>query len=217
MENNLTPEKLKKLFDFQIKNLTKKNYPEVVIKTFVNMKDGLIKHVLNLSNEKKIFDFGRLIPFLPVVPLNYMDVYSQMKTVSLNNKTGVCFLEAYDLKNYREIPQRPYFIVFVEDGSDTLNISPKKANELFIKDKKVGFVYVEAISLCLHTRVLANYNVNASLSFDKSEDDWVLHIYKSINFIDKPELACKPVSASSENWGTPSFYGGYFFEYQKQA
>jgi len=108
-----------------------------------------------------------IVPFLPVIPTNYLSVPSLFKMLR-NGKsiteTGCSIslirrMECNDLKKEEGVESEPYFIFGVSDGSEKMGVSQTWQDGSGLNKYQRYLFIEEVISLCLHTPVLQRHNI----------------------------------------------------------
>lgn len=111
---------LLRLFDQQMETLVSRGCPVQIVEDFADQKDRVIALALGLDSETEI-------PFLPVIPLNYLGVAGLMSLICHNEKKGCVSGELWVDKISNRIftdlnfPRRPYFIFGVRKDADSGN------------------------------------------------------------------------------------------------
>lgn len=209
MEKNLvnmtSTDSLIKLFDKQMNTLLERNCPQKIIDVFMSKKNAVIAQAMEID----IPDDH--IPFIPVVPRTEVSLDDLMKMVRNRNLSGYSHLNASDIRNVVNmpkgnyftnipLPKKAYFILDVENGTDTLNTSPVQA-EMLINEQGLGCLIVdEGIALCVHTNTLPAHFVDCTGS-RYQRDDSVPFISLDDNF---PRLGSRHYEDSGIMWGSPS-------------
>jgi len=147
---------LENLFDTQIATLKERGVPEQIVEMCQNQRSSVLAKASETA-----FKEGR-IPFLPVIPRDFLSIYSQMVLVKIGGKTGVNYLKPSLVTNVVKTPDEPYYIFDIEDGEAMLDKAPKDAKKFIKKQGRRGLIEVEVISLCVHTNVLSRHFVDAT-------------------------------------------------------
>lgn len=132
---------LKKLFNSQIATLRDRGCPEAIVEMLKNQRDSVLAKASKMTFEK-----GR-IPFLPVIPRVYLNIYSQMAMVRIGSKAGFTYFDPAEIAGLVKTPSKPYYIFDVEDTEDA---------EKLIKKGRRRLVNVEVVSLGIHMGVLSH-------------------------------------------------------------
>jgi len=193
------PEEARRRFDrefsAQISALRRQNCPKAVIKTLESKRPQVIARAVGMTffGSKRVF-------FSPVIPASQLSVPEQMLMVKNGDIPGCTFLSPKDITNEVEIPQEPYFIFSVDDGSKTLGWTSQQAERAFAKQpRRRGLNCVEAIGFCRVSGVLSRFNIDAiSSRFRKTKIPFLWIIGR------EPRLGADKVDASDPRWGIPS-------------
>jgi hypothetical protein len=143
------------LFDFQIKTL-KYRCPQMIIEAFKEQRNEVIEKALSMNISK-----GN-IPFILVISQNYINIYGLMNMLRNYDLGHYTFINSEEIAHDVEISEKSYVIYDVENGSETLNKSPKEAKEFIENKNRFCLMVDESIALCLHSKVLFDHNVDCA-------------------------------------------------------
>lgn len=151
------PLSLPDLFESQLKRLADRGCPQDIVRMFECQREKV------LENAASLHAASWYIPFLPVVPLSYLSVYSQMAMVidGTGGRGSSDFPNGYQAIDAVDTPGKPYYIFTVENGGAMLAKAPQDAERLVDDLIRRGLITPEIISLCIHTKVLREYGVIA--------------------------------------------------------
>lgn len=138
--------KLNKLFNEQIEALEKRGAPEPIINAFREQKDFVLAKANKIN-----FKPGNL-PFLPIVPACLMRC-----DCCKNCKNGL-----EKIIDIIETPSEPYYIYDIENGKDTLNLSPDAAIKINDYSNRSTLTWTEIKMLYILTDVLQRHYVWAA-------------------------------------------------------
>jgi hypothetical protein len=140
------------------------------------------------------------VAFLPVIPLSYLSLYTQMAMVENDGKKGFTYLKPNLISNVVEVPDKPYFIYNVENGQAMRGKSSNEATELLKNTGRSPLTVAEVASLALHTDVLSQIFLDASGSRFESADE-VPDVWLSGG---EPWLGWFSADSTDSKWGSPS-------------
>lgn len=108
-----------KIFEAQLQLLRERGCPELIIDSLKERKKDVI------SWAKEMFSPKERIPFLPVIPFNYLSAYSQILMLRHKGLKGEIITTSFlnlisDITDIIDTPKYPYYIFDVEDGSEIL-------------------------------------------------------------------------------------------------
>lgn len=196
----------KKLFDQQVKTLIKNSYPQAADMT----EDQFLEYIKPLR--EKISKIAKVengyIPFLIVIPKQFVSISKQMSLVKLYDKSGLIELDHNTLQNARRVKilNTPYLIFDVEDGALRQNISPKTCRRQFAKEGRYGLTVEEGIALVTHfPQILENHFIDlpgSHCGFPDSHSAGVPHLWLTTK--NGPKVACGPADNRSQFWGSAS-------------
>jgi len=157
-------EDLESLFDRQIQTEKDRGTPEAIIEMLQNQRSDVLSKAGEMT-----FNEGHAA-FMPVIPKAYVSIYYRMPMVKNGNKIGYTYLDPAELTDIEDVPEKPYYIYDVEDGTAMLGKSPQDAEKLIRKDKRFPLTADEVMSLGIHSDVLSNHYVDATGSrYESSE------------------------------------------------
>ncbi len=140
------------LFDSQMKTLEECSCSPTIIKAFQDQEDA----VLDKAVKTDISAEGN-IPFLPVIPRSYVDIYKLMLMIRNCEGVGNIQLDLNEIFDIVRTPSNPYFIFDVK----------KQRRSLLTVD--------QGIALCVHTDVLLDHPLDCTNS--RYKHNCVLRIY----------------------------------------
>ena len=185
---------LSDLFDRQIEILRDRGCPNQVLARLISQKSQVLAKASTI-----VFKDNR-IPFLPIIPFSSLSLSTQMSMVKNGNKAGFTNLKANEIKDIVSTPNQPYYIFDVEDGTDMLGRSVRKATELIKNLDRSPLTAAEVISLSIQTDALSKRYVDAGGSRSES-DDGAPHLAL---FVSQPKLNWNFVDYSSDRCGSAS-------------
>jgi len=136
---------LNNLFDGQISTLVDRGCPEGIITMLSEQKKHVVKEALNMQ-----FEWGTF-PFLPVIPLSFMTMHSQMHlTTSFDGKVrgGVGFDPSL-VTDTVKTPSRPYFLLGVSANALVAK-KASDANRILSQRKRLPVTTQENIAIWVH-------------------------------------------------------------------
>ncbi len=154
----LSEAELVKEFERQINNLLAKNYPSlagITQEDFLKFTSELLAKVRDLSVEKIDIEKGTL-PFVIVVKLSFVNTQSAMSSVVRDGKTGIEKLYPREACEFLpiesvSIPENPmYLLVDIDRGKNTINIAPREAMTIILKNDRTPLTIDEGIAVVTH-------------------------------------------------------------------
>lgn len=147
-----TREKLEWLFLTQMKTMRLRHrggcWPKIIL-ALEAKKEG----VLGLATRTEMA-LDR-IPFTPVIPRQVEPIFYQYQVVCPASAKGYKALKDEDLaEEGTSAPTEPYFILNVDDGAGTTDVSYSDALTMLKMEKRSTLLIQEVIALCTHTQVL---------------------------------------------------------------
>jgi len=193
------PEEIRRQFDrgfnAQISVLKRHNCPKKILKTLESKRRQVIARAAGM-----IFFGSKRIFFSPVIPTSQLSIPEQMLMVKNGDVPGCTFLSPKDITDEVIVPQEPYFIFSIDDGTKTRGWSPQQAKWAFSKQpRRRGLSCVEAIGFCCVSGVLSRFNIDAISSRVRKNKIPFLWILGK-----KPRLGADKADTSDEKWGIPS-------------
>lgn len=185
---------LEKLFDSQIRTLSDWDLPLSFVGRLRNKEVGVLDKAIKMEIPE-----GH-IPFLPVVPEEYISDFGMINLVCNGKNRGVLSVDSDKITNNVEVPEVPYFIFDVDDGREMLGKSPKRAKKLIIEQGRSCLTASEGITVCIHTNVLSEHCVDCTGS-NYEDPSKVLDISL---FAGTPRLCCSSIDNSSKKYGSAS-------------
>jgi len=164
---------LKRLFDSQVQRLEERGVGQSVLDSLSKRRESVLAKVAGM-----VFRKAR-VPFLPVIPLQILDMFVQTKMVFHKGKDGRAaagLVHEHGVPAFKDrvlAPEQPYYILDVEDGAALLDKSPQKAETIVQEQKRSCLIVPEIISLCIHTHVLSHHDVDATGSFTPRRYDFI--------------------------------------------
>ena len=146
---------LEKLFDSQIARLKNRDNYNNFIDKLIAKRQAVIKQALALN-----MPFDR-IPFLPVITERYLNIHFLLKSVFFEGRMGFCRLDNLRLSNVVKVPDEPYYIFDVDDGTGSLDIEPWRAETNVKIAERSCLTDCEVVALGVHTGVLARHYLMA--------------------------------------------------------
>lgn len=144
---------LEALFYSQIKRLKTRGCPERITELFEKAQIRVVTKALKMRFKKN------RIPFLPVIPCNYITVFSQMRMV-LNENVAGCnsiyrdnITPANPFSELVKIPGGPYYIFNIDGGTSTKNQDKDEIQKQINKHGRVCLSGIEIIALAVHNGV----------------------------------------------------------------
>lgn len=194
-------ESLANLFDNQMRTLKERDCSKTIIEAFLNQKSM----VLDKAAKTDVAEGN--IPFIPVIPRIYMGVYGLMPMVRNGVKVGYACLDPNEIVNVVKVLNKPYFILDVENGKETLGKSSEKAEKLIKEQERSCLITEESIALCVHTDVLSDHYVGCEGS--RFGSGGAPFIFLDVGV---PRLDWRYEGHSSDDWGSPSCGSRFAFE-----
>lgn len=200
-------EDLEMLFRIQLGQLAQRSCPIRILNKLEKMQDEVVSRALGTTlRENKV-------PFLPVIPLNYLNLSKQMLMVR-RMRGDTPYLGYIDRRIQEEYlhdeggpSEKPYYIVYIEDGTleKGNTISSLIIRNFRINDpspqERVMLGICEGISLCIHTNVLSRHAVLLGKTNYMSE----YHVEITVCGGRYPELTAHYMDApSSKSVGIPT-------------
>ena len=197
-----TREDLEQLLDRQYKRLEDLDFPKPIIESLKSQREGLISKVINMRFAKDN------IPVLPVIPRVYiLDIEAQIQKLLYKEVPGHSYLYEPRIRDLVETPEKPYYLIDVNDGTSLLGKSPFMAEKILQEHRRRGLTVAETIALCVHTDVLSRHCVDAAGSRYGQLDDLV----PCMNLNTRITLRYCYILDSRRRGGTPSCSRKIFF------
>lgn len=152
-----------KIFYAQINGLQNKGAPPKAWHYLGNLKDKVLA-----TDWQKI---DNSVIFLPVIPFSFWPFYNQLKTVKLHNAECVSKIRKDRILNLPGIPEMPYYLIGVHEGSEYIKYDLGIAQLDFVAHNRLGLTLEEVISLARYTGLLAKHNIAALSSYYQSPDE----------------------------------------------
>ncbi len=182
-------------FSDQMAVLRHCNCPKPAIKMLENKRPQVIARAVGMTvlGSKRVF-------FCSVIPASQLSIPEQMLMVRNGDIPGCTFLSPKDISDEVNVPQEPYFIFSIEDGTKTLGWTPQQAERTFSKQpRRRGLNCAEAIGFCRVSGVLSRFNIDAIASRVKKVKIPFLWILGR-----EPRLGADKANTSDPRWGIPS-------------
>jgi hypothetical protein len=186
-------DKLTELFKSQLEKLKSLGCPQMILEIFSNKKN----EVITKASEMSIGEGN--IPFLPVIPRNYLGIHASILMVKYGDKAGYTNLNPNEITDKVKTPKLPYFVLNVEDGKATLGKKVKDATKLIKKQGRLILTDIEVIAIGILTNVLSHHNVDAAGSRYRSNNCPDLHKHGGV-----PVLGYDGLDTSDGQWGSAS-------------
>ncbi len=171
------------LFDTQLEILQLRGCSKSIIRKLREKKEEVIKLASTTKGD---------IPFVPV-PVG-VGIDDLMKMIVIDEREGKNYLEEDEVADIIKVPQEPYFIIGVRDGSRLINVSPREAIEKIPSPLTV----LEGISLCIHyPNILFHHYLDLIGSRYGRE-------IPDISLSGEPLLLWTFADEAGEMWGIPS-------------
>jgi len=144
-------DKLDQLFDNQIETLRSRNCPSALVKMLMKKRMTVLRKAARMRFPTKN------LPFIPVIPQQFMNIHGLMTLVHHKGKAGFTGLHTNNDWNKRKAcsivrtPRTPYYMFDVK--SDTLD--PTRQIEI---KRRSCLTEVEVIALAIHTNLLSRYS-----------------------------------------------------------
>ena len=185
---------MNKLFNEQMMRLRILKCPNHIIRAFFAQKEKLIKELGKMT-------FGaENIPFLLVIPFEYLPLSEQLRMLRLRGVLGFSNLDPEKITDPLELScKSPYFILDVEDGKNKLNRAPDVAYVVIRQEERMGLTLPETIALCVQKDVLCEHSVFAIESRYEKKLVPGLGLEKN-----QPILTSFEITKKDPNWGSPS-------------
>ncbi len=198
-ERRHDPEMARQQFDREFSSqiaLLKRQYcPKPIMRSLESKRPQVIARAVGMTffGSKRVF-------FCPVIPASQLSIPEQMLMVRNDNVPGCTFISPSNITDEVDVPQEPYFIFSVDDGSKTLGWTPQQAERTFSKQtRRRGLNCIEAIGFCCVSDVLSRFNIDAIASRVRRTKIPFLWILGR-----EPRLGADKVNASDIRWGIPS-------------
>ena len=160
-KQRIIKDNLEALFGAQIQTLKDRRCPERITELFMQAQARVVAKALKMR-----FKNDR-IPFLPVIPCNYITVFSQMGMVLNENVAGYSSIYRNDTTpanpfsnkdiDLVKIPEEPYYIFNIEDGTKCPN--EDEIERQINKCDRVCLTGIEIIALAVHSDVLSKCRI----------------------------------------------------------
>lgn len=145
-----TPDRLALLFDEQLAILQLASSQQFTIAALFKQKEAVI------AKASEMIFLESHIPFIPVIPSEWRSPLDQVVFLHEQQK-GFCFIEPHNIWNNQEMPQSPYYIFNVEDGTALRRENPR-AHEHHLDESGRRFLTAdEIINLALQQEVLRRH------------------------------------------------------------
>lgn len=197
-----SPKELSDLFNNQIDTLKKRGVPNHILLILYKFKEAVIKTALNRKSEYKID-----LPFMPVIPLNYLGIIGSMRLIRCNNKFGHSRmkLEDIDTIDYYHSRSSIYYMFNISYdsyvNSDKL-LTAKKCVSPYANELTTLMGIEQIISLCVHTNILDTFCVDSLASYNESFNNAVPYIASLDN---GPQLIYRSFSLTTKKHIAPRY------------
>lgn len=179
-----------KIFDSQCEKLKGLGCPEQILDILREQRDEVLRKIGGMTVSE-----GN-VPFLPVIPREYLSPYTLMSMVRTADAVGCNYLKPTDIKNVVEVPDIPYYIFDINTGESTLGKSHEEVSNICTEKGRRCLTADEAMNLCIHANVLSSHYVLAGGS--RHGSDGIPNV--SLVGGDYPGLGWVPVYFSSGQW-----------------
>ena len=160
-KQRIIKDSLEALFGVQIQTLKDRRCPKRITEILMQTQPRVVAKALKMR-----FKNDR-IPFLPVIPCNYITVFSQMEMVLNENMAGYSSIyrsnttPANPFSINLKIPEEPYYIFNIEDGTGTKSKCPNEdeIERQINKCDRVCLTGIEIIALAVHSDVLSKCRI----------------------------------------------------------
>lgn len=151
----LNIEEINQLFDKQVDNLIKKDYPKISGKTeeeFIKLIEPLREKVKKLVISAIDFEKGYL-PFVIVVKNELLSTETAMSLVVKDGKQGITKLFPHEPKDFQVIGEEvipestAYLLVDIDRGKENINLPPNEALKLIRKDVRHPLTIDEGVAI----------------------------------------------------------------------
>lgn len=147
---------------------------------------------------------------LLVIPFNIIPFEKQLEAVDLgSSKKAYTFLDPkllIDLQQKMKLPQVPYLLMGIEDGTAMLGKSPEEASKLLFEQRRRPMTVNQGLSLVLHRpEILSHHNIH--LSGSGIRDAETREVFAPDFYVYAGRLKMKRDAADDADprWGTPSY------------
>lgn len=138
------------LFDEQLAVLQAVSTQQVTISALFKQKESVI------ARASEIIFLNSHTPFIPVIPSEWRSPLDQVVFLH-EERNGFCLVDPQNIWNNYEMPQKPYYIFNVEDGTALRRENPR-AHEHHLDESGRRFLTAdEIINLALQNEVLRRH------------------------------------------------------------
>ncbi len=161
---------LRFMFDMQLRALRAYGSPYGCYKHVVSSLFEKKKETIDMAMDMEMFN-GH-IPFVAVVPKNRMNIYALMELLyNSHGKRGFLGFSQDKLIHSVPVPEDPYFMFNVEDGTSTLGKTSEEAKSFFDSQARSCLTVEEVIALCyFQSDVLLKHFLDCIGSYFSSDD-----------------------------------------------
>ncbi|MBN1613947.1 MAG: hypothetical protein JW950_05730 [Deltaproteobacteria bacterium] len=161
------------IFDEQLERLRSLGCPAFIINKLKTHKVDVISRVCSLDIVEN------RNPLIPVIPNQYLTIYSQLAMINLNGMTGDTDLESSRIlnvlkkglsQNDSKIFDGIYFILDIDDGANTEKLTSVEANEKIKGKNRSPLTVEEIIALLLQRNEPLDSNLLAGGSRYEQDD-----------------------------------------------
>lgn len=164
------------LFDLEIAALRERSCFTLTLRALEKQR----KHVIERAQCSKFRKES--IPFLPAIPRIHFGRHTLqwlITMVKVGDARGYSDLEPNLLKDFGEIPDQPYWIFDVDDGTRIKGMSPWIAYDMLKAHQRLPMTTTEIVSLCIIFDVLStDRSIVATGSRFKGAHNPALQIFK---------------------------------------
>lgn len=146
---------------------------------------------------------------LIVLPFNILSFEKQLARVDLGHKKrAYTFLDPSHLSDVGRIklPEEPYLLLDVEDGTKMLGKSPREATKLLKQERRYPFTVNHGLSLVIHSpEVIFHHNLHLSGSRIKDAQSGKLYVPDFYVYANRLKMKRDEAGDADARWGTPSY------------
>lgn len=145
-----------KIFEAQLQLLGERDCPKLII----DFLKGIKKDVISWAEEMPFIE--RKIPFLPVIPFNYLSAYSQILMLRHKRLKGEIVTRGFlnlisNITDVIDTPKHPYYIFDIEDGSEILAGGPEDTARILDKQCRSPLTAAEGLMLAIQHDTLSKH------------------------------------------------------------
>lgn len=143
--SELIKAKYEELFDQQLTCLSFLDIPYEIVRALSGKKDSVISKVSTLDIAEDN------LPFLPVIPIQYIGLYGLMSITKGLGLRGHTDLNPNSIKDVVEIdiPRQPYYMIDVGDRKHTFGKSSAEATNIIKGNHRSPLTIQEVIAFCI--------------------------------------------------------------------